>query len=231
MLPSCKSCVLVAVVVVLAVLVAYAAWVGGREAFAGKGTEGALIQGEASGRANDLEKALERRIQDRTTFDDSLDETRDDATQKDIVVGALQTVQCANGAEVRCSQGTKGCTDGSRVGPCRPKSDGHGDRDIVIANDPNSPLFEVLDSKDNSVGKLPKCFTDYDENEPTVIAEDGDDAFLCKDAGVCMDNRMVSVLQRLTGQTNVRKLVKRINRRCGNNQGVPVMHDTTDDGL
>ena len=66
--------------------------------------------------------------------------------------------------------------------------------ELVVENDPASPVFEVLGANDEPVGKLPKCYTDYEKAAPSEMAKGGEDAFLCKDKGVCMDNQMVGVL-------------------------------------
>lgn len=93
--------------------------------------------------------------------------------------------------------------------------------ELVVENDSASPVFEVLGAEDEPVGKLPKCYTDYEKASPSKMAKGGEGAFLCKDKGVCMDNQMVGVLGGfldLKGEA----LVGEINRRCGNH-GVPVM--------
>ena len=93
--------------------------------------------------------------------------------------------------------------------------------ELVVENDPASPVFEVLGANDEPVGKLPKCYKDYVKTVPVDMVEGGEGAFLCKDKGVCMDNQMVGVLGGfldLKGEA----LVGEINRRCGNNR-VPVM--------
>ena len=93
--------------------------------------------------------------------------------------------------------------------------------ELVVENDPTLPVFEVLGANDEPVGKLPKCYTDYEKAVPSEMAKGGEGAFLCKDKGVCMDSQMVGVLGGfldLKGEA----LVGEINRRCGNNE-VPVM--------
>lgn len=93
--------------------------------------------------------------------------------------------------------------------------------ELVMENDPTLPVFKVLGSNNQPVGKLPKCYSDYEKAVPEEMAKGGEDAFLCKDQSVCMDNDMVRVLGgflHLEGKA----LVREINRRCGNND-VPVM--------
>jgi hypothetical protein len=48
-----------------------------------------------------------------------------------------------------------------------------------MANDPDSPVFEVLDTDDELVGKLPKCYNDYEKAKPRKLKKGGENAFLC----------------------------------------------------
>ena len=97
----------------------------------------------------------------------------------------------------------------------------HTSDELIMANDPDSPVFEVLDTDDELVGKLPKCYNDYEKAKPKKLKRGGENAFLCKDKRMCMDNRMVGVLGGFLDLEGG-ALVDEINRRCGNN-GVPIM--------
>ena len=307
MLPSCKSCVLVAVVVVLAVLVGYAAWVGGREAFAtGRvvddcqygdvdaleypsdddakrlsrfhhESEDAFKQGVYTVLNKHMSSVNKRHCKlflyhDKAAIHVShamakqgsteLDAFLSDFYNKDTMSRYLKFQVCPKGSHYDVSGNNCMCPlgktcgggdgrKGTRAEVRRETDDAYAKRielrreydasiamdddasdtdavetkqataELVVENDPASPVFEVLGANDEPVGKLPKCYTDYEKAVPSEMAKGGEGAFLCKDKGVCMDNQMVGVLGGfldLKGEA----LVGEINRRCGNN-GVPVM--------
>ena len=89
--------------------------------------------------------------------------------------------------------------------------------DLTIIDDPDSNMYTILNKDDKDVGNLPKCLKESTGNEQGQMVENGEGTFLCKDMNVCLDNNMLNFVAGISSELDAKKLVEKVNQRCGNN--------------
>jgi hypothetical protein len=88
---------------------------------------------------------------------------------------------------------------------------------LTIKDDQNPEVYNIFNKENQSVGQLPKCKIQSNENTSGQMVENGEGTFLCKGMNACLDTKMLNFVGGVSSELDAEQLVETINQRCGNN--------------